>query len=179
MNCMLLNRDHNRKSVALPGFSLAEFILYLGIATTVILVATDVVFRLMATKNKQESLEEVTQNGRIAFERIMLSIRNASSVTIPAKGTTSSILGLTWNGVSTTYSLSGGILLLKEGTQATTTLTTPDVTIQALEFRNVSATGAPAIIRVRIGVSSTNPSGDPDVTGGQEYVGTATVRSKP
>lgn len=164
------------------GNTLIEFLIYIAITSVFLLFVSNVVFQSLTLKNKLQAIEEVSQNGRLALERMQLAIRNADAVTTPSHGAvaTQLILQMPSTSVSPTkFFLVNGILSMVEGTAATTTLTADEVAVQRLIFRNLSATGTPDSIRIEMGVSSTNPNNVQNLSADLLIYGTTNVRRRP
>lgn len=90
----------------------------------------------------------VHESMEFATKRIIASLHDAEVVLIPANGT-SSTLQLSMSDSTqdpTTYSLSNGQILLKEGTKASLPLTSSEVMIKSLQF--IRGTSTPAVIQV-------------------------------
>lgn len=164
------------------GYTLVEFLIYIGISAILMLVCTDIVFTLLSGKAKLGAVQEVSQNGRNAMERMRLAIRNANAVTTPSDGATSTNLVLQMPAPSTNptiFALQNGVITMQEGTGASTSLMANNVTVPSILFRNLSTSTAPDAIRIQMTVSSTNPTNDPDFAFGQTLYGNASVRRRP
>lgn len=163
------------------GFTLIEFMLYIFITAILFTFVTDLVLQLLQGKSKLEALTDVGQNSRDAMERMQLAIRNASDVTIPLQGTTSSRIVLQMPTASTNptiFQINNGILQMQEGTNATTSITANEVAVRSLLVTNLAAIGAPDILRLEMAVSSSNPNTDPDYSFGQPIYGSAAIRKR-
>jgi Tfp pilus assembly protein PilW len=164
-----------------PGYTLVEFLIYIAIAAVFLVVASNLVFSLLDGKAKLQATAEVSQMERAVMERIQIAIRNASSVTSPSGATSGTQLILVMPIAAqnpTMFSLVSSTVVMKEGSSATTTLTSDEIQVQQLKFWNVSATGTPASIRIQIAASSTNPANDPNFSASQPLYGSATVRTR-
>lgn len=97
------------------GFTLIELLLYVAIVGT-LLIAVSGFFALTAeSRIKNQSIVEVDQQGAAAMNRITQTIRNATAVTAPSLGATSSSLTLTvpTAGLSPAlFDVSGGSVIL-------------------------------------------------------------------
>jgi len=163
------------------AFTLLEFLLYAGIVAVLLFAATEVILSLMDGRAKIEAIQEVNQNERTAMQIMLQSIKNANAVSFPYPSSTSAVLILQTDSVATSptiFSVYNQQLQMKEGSAATTTLTSSRVTVPFLSFQNLSATGSPANIQIRLSVSSTNPTNDPDYAAGDSTEGSAAVRRK-
>ena len=137
---------------------------------------------MLSGKSKLEAVFEVSQNGRDAMERMRLAIRNANSVSLPADGTTSTILVLQMPFTSaspTIFMVQNNVIVMKEGSSASATLMANDVTVPLLTFHNFGAANTQDNIRINVTVSSTNPNNDTDYAFGQSFYGSSAVRRKP
>jgi type II secretory pathway pseudopilin PulG len=166
----------------LSGFTLVEFLLYIGISAVLLLMSTSLITNMLSGKSKLEAVFEVSQNGRDAMERMRLAIRNANSVTTPADGTTSTMLILQMPFASaspTIFAVQNNVIVMKEGSSASTSLMANDVLVPTLMFHNFGATGTQDNVRITITVSSTNPNNVNDYAFGQSFYGSSAVRRQP
>lgn len=164
------------------GFTLVEFLIYIAISAALFLVSTSLVMNMLSGKTKLEVIFEVSQNGRNAMERMRLAIRNASAVTTPTDGATSTnlVLQMPYASASPTiFAVQGGTLMMQEGSGASTSLMANDVTIPSLTFHNFATTGTPDNIRITMTVSSTNPNNDAEYAAGQTFIGSSAIRARP
>lgn len=87
---------------------------------------------------------------QFAEDRILSSIHNASAVTFPASGS-SSTLQLTMPDATrdpTIYSLYNGQVWIKEGTKEKLAITSSEVTISSLQF--IRGTSIPPVIQIQM-----------------------------
>jgi Tfp pilus assembly protein PilW len=170
-----------RKIHNASGSTLIEFLMYIAIISIILIAATDVLFVVLDGKAKIQAIESVGQNGRIALQKMEQTIRNAQSVTTPASSATGTSLTLQTSSTSTSptsFFLFDGVLFMKEGTSASTSLMADEATVNNLLFQNVGGTSTPAVIRIRMSVSSTNPALDPANEYGETFYGSAAVRRR-
>lgn len=159
-----------------------EFLLYIAISAVLLLVCTDIVFSLLRSKAKLQSVHEVSQNGRDVMERMLLAVRNANAVTRPADGTTSTnlVLQMPFTSASPTiFAIQNNVITLQEGTGASTTLMASSVTVPSLIFQNLGTATTSDSIRIFLTVSSTNPNNVQEFSFGQSFTGSASVRKTP
>lgn len=138
------------------GFTLPEFLIYIAIVGALLLASTDILLTVLRENAKWQAISEVNDHVRIALDRISLAIRNADSITSPLPSATSSRLQLAMANATinpTVFSLSNGAVQLKEGSAATTTLTTNDVVV-GLTFQNLTTTGTQGTIGIVITVQA-------------------------
>lgn len=63
------------------GFTLIEFIIYIGIVSTILVVVVNFNWDIIYGSIKSQSLREVQQNGRFALEKIIRSLRAGGELT--------------------------------------------------------------------------------------------------
>lgn len=163
------------------GYTLPEFLIYIAIVGVLVVAVSGVVFTLLNGRAKLTATGEANQNSRAVIDRIALAVRNADAITVPAAGATGTSLVLQTSSSSTNptrFSLVSGMVQMREGSSATSTLTADEITVRSLVFRNLTATGTPGTIQIEMAVSSTNPSGDVDYSYGQTYRETDNIRKR-
>jgi len=161
------------------GFTLIEFLLYITIVATVVLIAGGIGLNVLLGKAKLSALQEVSQNARFSIEKIAYEVRNAEAINSPAPGLASSTLSLQMAvaGVNpTVFDLSNGVLRIQEGTSDAINLTSSEVTVSSVQFLNVSYSGTPGTVRVEMTVTFTNPDNRQEYTVEQTFYTTANVR---
>lgn len=161
------------------GFTLIEYLLYVGIAAVLLLVSSNVLFTVLKGKEKLQTIEDVGQNSRFALDAMARAISNAQSVTTPAFGASGTVLTIQTSSAATSptsFFLSNGAVNVKEGSSPTTSLMADEVTVQSLRFTDVSGNSTTTAIRIEMSVSSTNPNLDPDLAFGETFRATAAVR---
>lgn len=139
-----------------PGFTLPEFLIYIAIVAALLLAATDILLTVLRENAKWQAIAEVNDHARTVLDRITLAVRNADSITSPLPSATSSRLELVMARAAinpTIFFLQNGSVQLREGTAATTTLTTDDVVID-LTFRNLTPTATQGTIGASITVQA-------------------------
>ncbi|MBU1349051.1 prepilin-type N-terminal cleavage/methylation domain-containing protein [Patescibacteria group bacterium] len=164
------------------GSTLVELLIYIAIVAILVFAIVDILFAVFDLKLKLRAMSEVRQGGHIAMERIRLAVQNASSIAVPSSGTSTGILTLVMPTTSTnptTFSVEDGVLLLKEGTSPTTTLTLEEGQVVYAVFQDMTATGTPGTVRVILYVSSTAEDGPSVFDVGEVYRTTENVRRRP
>ncbi|MFH1078342.1 MAG: hypothetical protein V1745_03645 [Patescibacteria group bacterium] len=165
------------------GSTLVDLLVYIAIIAVLMFIIVDILFNIFALKVKLDAISGVRQGGRIAMERIRLAVQNATSITVPTSGTSTNVLTLAMPTTSTnptTFSVSDGALLLKEGTSPTSTLTAAEGQVMSVTFQNLTAAGTPGTVRVILYVSSTETGAQQTpFTYGEVYRTTENVRRRP
>jgi type II secretory pathway pseudopilin PulG len=163
------------------GFTLIEFLIYIGIVGGALVVAGAITFNIMFGKAKLGAIEEVSQNARFAMEFIAERVRNAELVNTPTVGSSGSTLSLQMADAAknpTVFDLTSGAVRITEGAGAATAITATEVTVTDMIFTNISYVSTPGTVRVQMDLSATNPSGRQEYDFDQSFYTTANVREK-
>ena len=146
---MILN---NLKSQ--QGFSLLELLIYMAILAGFLVVIVNIFFMISTSSAREEARAEVQQNLRFAAQEIANEIRSATAVTVPASGASGNVLDITVGGVTSEYSVSGGVLRKTRGA-ATENITTGKVSVSTASpiFTRVDNTGAKPTIQIILTIS--------------------------
>src|SRR4030042_3676078 len=142
-----------RKGRLLTGFTIIEFLIYitiLAIAVTALGLVSSTVFRERA---RNDVIQEVSQNGRFAMEKIGLAINESSSAIIDGNELE---LFSAENETTTTFAVLGGKLIMKVGEEEYD-ITTSKVVVSNLTFKKVQDS-----VKVGMIVSYNNQQGLPD-----------------
>jgi Tfp pilus assembly protein PilW len=161
------------------GYTLIELLLYVVIVST-LLTATSVFFAMTTSARiKTQAVSDVEQQGSFALQYIARTIRNATAVSSPAIGATANTATVTVPTASlspTIFSLTGTTLQVKEGAAAAIALTSPNVQVTALSFKNVSRSAGAEAVQVSMTLTHTNPSGRNEYSYTETFTTTAAVR---
>ncbi len=144
------------------GFTLIELLLYI-VMVAVLLTSVTAFFGItIEARIKNQSINEVEDQGAAAMEYITQTIRNATSITVPTAGNTAASLTLVVPTASlspTIFSLSGTTLQVQEGVGAPVVLNNNDVQVSGLTFKNLAASGTTGTIQVNFTVKRVNAQG--------------------
>lgn len=121
----------------IKAFTLLELLIYTAILSGVVVMISSSFISLSKGRAQAQARGEVNSALRFSTERIRQDIKNASLVTVPAMGASSSTLSLTVSGVSVVYSSASGQLLRKEGAIATTSLNNTSTVFASLPLFTV------------------------------------------
>lgn len=152
------------------GFTLIEWILYIGMSAIIVVTLLRVMIAITATREKARTVSTVQQELRFAMDRITATVRNAVDINAVAStfGNDNGVLSLTMNDTSinpTVFSLSANRISIKEGLAAAQSLTASDVLIDRLRFTNLSAVGTNGTVKIAIhGTDAVTGSADPTYT---------------
>ena len=163
-----------------PGFTLIEVMLYLAIASVIVFGFVTLLFALLETRVKSETITDIDQQQMFVMQLINQEIRNASSVVSPPTGMSDSALILETSSTTTNpiiFQLSSqGFLQMSEAGAVTTTLTDSSIIITDLLFNNYSAPSTPGSIRTGFVMTHVNPSLRQEYTFARQATSTASLR---
>lgn len=161
------------------GFTLIELLLYVTIVGT-LLIGVSVFFALSAdARIKNQTINQVDQQGTFAMDVIAHTIRNGTAITSPAAGATGSSLTLTVPTGSlspTIFDLSGGVLRIKEGTGTAVSLTSSLMSVSNLTIKNLTRSGTPGIVQVSFTINRVNPNNKNEYDYSKTFTTSAGVR---
>jgi len=161
------------------GFTLIELLLYVAIVGTILLSLTSFFGVVIDARAKNKTVSEINQQGTAAMEDILQTIRTATSITTPAAAGSGASLTLVVPTASlspTIFNLSGTTLQIKEGAAATVSLTSPDVLVTSITFKNLTRAGTNGIVQVSMTLAYTNPSNRNEYDYQRTFIGSAEVR---
>lgn len=165
------------------GFTLIELLLYLALGTLMVAVLGGMGVHALKSKAKAYVFEEVSYNAQFLTERILTSVRGADAITIPGNGTASSTLSLSMSDAlvhPTVYSVHDGVLSITEGSSSSTALSTDDVVVETLLFREVSYANAPYdAVRIELSIRARNDEGRTEYDAEETIYTTAVLRNAP
>ena len=144
------------------GYTLIELLMYVVIISALLTSITFFFGLTIEARVKNQTIAEVNDQGASTMDYITQTIRNADSITTPTAGNNSSSLTLvvpTGSLSPTIFNLSGTTLQVKEGAANAVALTSNDVQVSSLTFRNLTRSGTPGHVQVSFTLSHINPSG--------------------
>ena len=145
---VVLVRNMNNK-----GFTLLEFLLYIGIVGIILLVAGAISLNVFFGKAKLMAIEEVSQNARFAMERVARVVRDGQDSSI--------------------FTLSNGVLL-----QNGTPITSSKVTVTNFQISDISYPNTPGTKRIQMTIKLTNPENRQEYNFEKTFYTTANIRKK-
>lgn len=144
------------------GYTLIELLLYISMVSILLFSITSFFSVTIESRIKNQSIAEVNDQGAAVVDYISRTVRNATSISSPAAGGTGTSLTLvvpTGANSPTVFNLNGTTLQVKEGTAAAVSLTSSDVQVTNLTFKNLTLSGTSGNVQVSITLSRTNPAG--------------------
>ena len=161
------------------GFSLVELLLYISIAS-ILLLAISVFFSfLLRARIKNQVIAEVEQQGLSVMHLMTQTTRNAEAIILPVQSVSAPSLSLQFPSSSidpTFFDLSSGSIRIKEASGIPVSLTNSRITASALQFQNLSRTNTPGIIRIQFTLTSVNPGGRSEYSYSKTFIGSAALR---
>lgn len=161
------------------GFTLIELLLYVMIVGSLLLAVTMFYVTTLEARAKNQTISEVNQQGELAMEYVLQTIRNADSITAPAVNATAASLTLAVPTASlspTVFDLTGTTLQVKEGVAAAVPLTNSRVQVTTLSFSNYTLTGSPGLVRVTMVMAHVNPSNKNEYDYQRTFTSSAALR---
>jgi len=141
------------------GYTLIELLLY--VAMLGVLLGAVTVFFGMTTdaRLKNQSINEVNDQGTFALDYIAQTVRNATSISSPAAAATGSQLTVavpTSTLSPTVLNVASGVLQVKEGTAVPVPLTSSKVQVVAFSATNLTRSGTSGIVQISLTLSRVN-----------------------
>ncbi|MES2930458.1 MAG: prepilin-type N-terminal cleavage/methylation domain-containing protein [Patescibacteria group bacterium] len=138
------------------GFTLIEILVAIGVLTLILGATISLIMMLVQSRSRSQIVGEVDGQGTNIMQTLAQTIRNASSIAAPATGASASAVSLVMSDSAkspTSFSLSGGIISMTEGSTAAVPLSSSQVTVSNLSFLNLSRPSTPGVIRIQFTVS--------------------------
>jgi prepilin-type N-terminal cleavage/methylation domain-containing protein len=155
------------------GFTLIELIIYMAIASVVLVTAVGTGMNVITTQGVSETKREIYTNARFLMNQFGFAVRNADDVIIGSStfGSNPGILTLDYPGIGTnvifdTYTkniIAGGQavtirkLEVKDGTADYVDLTSDSVTVTNFTLMNLTRGAEPKNINIQLTLESVNP----------------------
>lgn len=168
-----------KKLQAKNGFTLIELLLYVAIVSVLVFTIAALFMLIFQTRVKNQTVASVEAEGDLAIGVITQTIRNASTVTVPAVGSSGASLTLTVSDGTkspTVFDLSGGRIRITEGAGTAVNLTSSRVNVTLLNFQNLSRSSTPNTVRVTFTADYINSSGRNEYSFTQNFYGSGSLR---
>jgi len=141
------------------GYTLIELLLY--VAMVGVLLGAITVFFSISTdaRIKNQSINEVNDQGTFALDYAAQTVRNATSISSPAASTSGSQLTLavpTSSLSPTVFSVVGGVLQVKEGTATAIALTNSKIQVTSFSVTNLTRSGTSGIVQINLTLNRIN-----------------------
>ena len=143
------------------GFTLIEFLIYIAIVGSILVLMTGFFWNIVFGSVKENSYQEIQQNGRFAMTKITQEIKKANEINNPLPGNSADFLSLAMANPDfnpTIFDLNEGELRITQGTTGSFELTTDRVIVSNLLFTNLSYPDTPGTIRIEMRINHLNPA---------------------
>jgi prepilin-type N-terminal cleavage/methylation domain-containing protein len=161
------------------GFTLIELLLYVAIVGSLLLSVTAFFSVALEARIKSRTIAEINQQGSAAMDYMLQTIRTSTSITTPVaagSGSSLTIVVPTASLSPTIFNLSGTTLQVKEGAAAAVSMTSADVQVSSITFKNLTRSGTNGIVQVSFTMSYTNPSNRNEYDYQKIFTGSAELR---
>lgn len=161
------------------GFTLVELLLYVTLTGILLTSVSLTYYVVLRTRVKNETVSDIDVVGRMALDRISQTIRNANGITSPSIGSTQSSLTLAVPDSAknpTVFTLSGGAIMIQEGTGGAVALTPTRMTITSLSFANYGRSGTEGIIRTQFTAARNTTALRNEYQYSKSFSGSASIR---
>lgn len=175
---MLFHHKISLKKRKLPGFTLIELLLYVGLLSILLFSTSAFLSILLESRVKNQTMAEVEQQGVQLMQILTQHIRNASAITVPALGASSSTLVLQVLAPNnpTVFDISSSTLRIQQGGGNTIYLTNDRITVSEISFLNSAQTGTSGAVRIQFVLTAFRSSVKQEYAYTQTFVGGATIR---
>jgi hypothetical protein len=146
----------------ITAMSIVEVLLYMGLLTAIIISIGGFVKQIFSVRNKQQAVIEVENESMMVMSLLERDLKEASSITTPAAGTTAATLTYVKTSLpaySRTYSLTSGALVQTTTPGAAVTLTSNRVVFSALSFNHINTVANSHVVTISFIASYSNPGG--------------------
>lgn len=161
------------------GMTLIETLIYVAIFSIFIVALASFAININSSRISGQIIFDVNDQGSQVINVITQSLRNASTTTIPAIGTSSSTLSITTTVPAqnpTIFSLINGVLYIKEGANNSVALTNNKVTVSNLVFSDLSQPLKPKTVQIRFKISNSASSTKPEEQYSLNFYGSGSLR---
>lgn len=153
-NSLLLQATKKLRS----GFTLVEMLLYIGIASIILVIALQTMIRVLETRKRSTASAEVQQSLRITTNRIIDTSLNATGINVGSSvfGSTNGTLSFSMNDSTvnpTIFTLSNSAIYVTTGAQAPLPITSPAIKVDTLLFTNLTPSNGVPAVRIEIHAS--------------------------
>ncbi len=143
------------------GFSLLEYILYIGLSALILVAVFRSTFLLIATRDKLAILQPLQEELRFTSRVLTRTIRNAVAIKTSESTFGSDPDGKLslsmYNTPDITFSLQNGYINASEGGSVPFPLTSSKIIVEQMKFTNLSVAGTPGTIKLNLRARSTLP----------------------
>jgi Tfp pilus assembly protein PilW len=142
-----------KQKISEKGFTLMEFLIYIGIVTFLITAITFAAINILNAGVKMNAMHRVSSNGETAMDVITKSIRGAKGVN--SAGSSLSLETHYSHDNPTVFTLSDGQLKIKRGSDEAIAITDSNVEVTSLSFSNPSS----RMVEIEVTIENVNEQG--------------------
>ena len=155
------------------GVSLVELILYVALASIVLLAMGTFTIDVLLGRQKVAVIDKQKQTTRVAWARMNREIERATGINTGAStfGSHPGVLSLVMPDAAnnpTVFDVSGGRLRMTQGANPAIFLTPTNITVSNLVFTNLS-NGTTYVVRVQFDATANLASGNANYTASSSY----------
>lgn len=170
---MLVGRERN------SGLTLIELLLYVGISSVVLLAVAGFLGSILNTRVKNQTINEIEQQGNQNMQLITQTVRNATAINSPAAGVSAASLSINVpepTDSPTVFDVVDGVLRITKGTADPVALTSPVAEVVNITFDNLSIASTPGTIRVQFELEYKSHSSRNEYQWSKTFFGSASLR---
>lgn len=144
------------KSKKGAGFTLIEFLLYIGIFAIVLIVTLQMFGSVFEAHLESQANSDVGADGRFILNRFNYDMNRAQSISTPASaGSTSTTLSIQVDGNTLTYSLNNNNLILQNsGTNSSDQLNSEGTDVSEVSFLRLAGGDSKDVIQLSFTLTS-------------------------
>lgn len=160
------------------GFTLLEFLLYIGIFGIIVGGMSGLVLTVLLGKAQVTQIQEVVSNAKLVLEKIAFAVRNANGILYPALGATDFLLSLEVSDPArdpTNFDLLDGVIRIQEDAGDPIALTSDEVIVKTFQISHLGPSGT---ITVTLSLEAKNPGGRREYTFEKTFYTSSTIRKK-
>lgn len=143
------------------GFTLTDLLIYIAMLGILLSAVTAFFITSVEARVKNQSITEVNEQGVLVIDQLTHIIRNATNITTPATGSSSSgftAVVPTGSLSPTVLSVSSGTLQLQEGASAAVALTNSKVQVTGLTVTNLTRPSTSPILQISLTLARVSPA---------------------
>lgn len=160
------------------GFTIIEFLVYIAILAIVITSMGGVALNVFQVGARTDAIQEVTQNGRFAMQRMGQAIKSADAVIFPEAEDSSLVLEFEDADKNPTiFDVFEKTLRIKQGNKEYIGLTTSKVNVDSIKFLKVSCSGLDSV-KIEMDISLNNQKKLPEYDFNNFFTGAFTIEDK-
>ncbi len=135
----------------LRGTTLIEAVIYIALLSILMGGTVGAVYQILLSSSSVQAHDTVQEEGNFAIRKVEWALTGASAITVvsPTEFSVSK-----YDGTTADNKLSGGGLVMQEGSGSFLPLTTPNVSVSSVQFVSIPASGSgPAGMSVTLSIS--------------------------